>query len=314
MRHLFVLLCVATVALAMVLVVVSSRPALAVGSQIRTFVASTGSDANPCTRTSPCRTFAAALTQTTSGGEVVALDTGGYGTLTITQSVTITAAPGVLAFIAPSTGAAITVNVGASDTVILRNLQLNGQGGSYGVNYEAGGTLHLENLSVTGFTSHGINVVLSSAAELHVVDTVVRGSGGYGIYLTSSLAIAHAVILRTRLESNGNGLIAVSNILATVKETNAIGNAAQGFVVQPSSGPSELDLEGCMASSNGTFAILANSVSIPTTATIRVSNCIVTGNGTGLQTTPYGAILSRSNNTVEANDSNGSFTGTYAAK
>ena len=107
--HLLAVLALSLVVVAALLLNGSGHPALAAGTRIRSFVASTGSDANPCTPLSPRRTFATALAATASGGEVVALDTGGFGTLTISQAITITAVPGAEAFIAPSSGAAITV-------------------------------------------------------------------------------------------------------------------------------------------------------------------------------------------------------------
>src|SRR6266568_4863825 len=97
----------------------------------RTFVsAAGGNDANPCTLTLPCRNFQAAIAQTASGGEVIVLDSGGYGTVTISQAVSLIAPPGVYAGISVFSGAGITVSAGASDVVVIRGLTLNGLGGS----------------------------------------------------------------------------------------------------------------------------------------------------------------------------------------
>src|SRR5512143_3979157 len=63
----------------------------------RTFVASYGSDANPCSVTQPCRGFAAAILQADAGGEVVVLDSGGYGPVTIGKSIALIAPEGVYA-------------------------------------------------------------------------------------------------------------------------------------------------------------------------------------------------------------------------
>src|SRR6266540_418367 len=134
-------LALSVVALASVIGVSSTHPAYAVGSQIRTFVSSTGSDANPCSRVAPCRTFGAALVQTAGGGEIVALDSGGYGAVTISQAVTIVAAPGIQASISPASGAAITVSAGPGDVVVLRNLYLNAQGAGNGILYQAAAAL-----------------------------------------------------------------------------------------------------------------------------------------------------------------------------
>jgi hypothetical protein len=98
--------------------------------QVRTWVSPAGVDTNPCTREQPCRNFGAAITVVAAGGEVVALESAGYGPVTITKSVTIVAPAGVHAAIAPTSGAAITVSAADSDHVVLRNLYLNSQGGT----------------------------------------------------------------------------------------------------------------------------------------------------------------------------------------
>src|SRR5687767_10104176 len=95
----------------------------------RAFVSSTGNDANTatnCAQSAPCRTFASAITVVSSGGELIALDSSGYGPVTVTQSITIAAAPGQTAFIIVATGTTgITVNPGAGVVVTLRNLNIN---------------------------------------------------------------------------------------------------------------------------------------------------------------------------------------------
>src|ERR1700744_1005524 len=89
----------------------------------RVFVASYGNDANPCTFGSPCKTFQGALSQVAPGGEITAIDSAGFGPVTITQAVTITSPNGVEAGIAANPGGnAITVNAGASDSVVLSGL------------------------------------------------------------------------------------------------------------------------------------------------------------------------------------------------
>src|SRR5262249_58062915 len=55
----------------------------------RTWVSGVGSDANPCSRTAPCQTFAGAISKTAVGGEINCLDPGGFGAVTITKSITI---------------------------------------------------------------------------------------------------------------------------------------------------------------------------------------------------------------------------------
>ena len=55
----------------------------------RTWVSGVGDDANPCSRTAPCKTFAGAISKTALNGEINCLDPGGFGAVTITKSITI---------------------------------------------------------------------------------------------------------------------------------------------------------------------------------------------------------------------------------
>src|SRR5438270_9257162 len=87
------------------------------GFNNRSAVSSIGLDSNPCTVASPCRSFGAAIAQTNPGGEIVALDSAGYGPFTIDASLTISGAPGVHAAVTATVGTAITVAVAPSDRV-----------------------------------------------------------------------------------------------------------------------------------------------------------------------------------------------------
>src|SRR5689334_19511287 len=116
----------------------------ALAASQRTFVASTGVDTHPCTLAQPCRTFGAALAQTSAHGEIIVIDSAGYGPVTINKSVSIVAPPGIYAGLTVFSGDGITVNAGASDTVVLRGLTINGQGGNEGVVITHAGTVQVE--------------------------------------------------------------------------------------------------------------------------------------------------------------------------
>ena len=108
--------------------------ALSAAAQPRVFVsAQTGIDTNPCSVTSPCRTFGQALSVVASGGEVIVLDSGGYGPVTINKPVTIEAPPGIYAGINTPAGSnpsvGINVSAGVGTSVVLRGLTFNGAGG-----------------------------------------------------------------------------------------------------------------------------------------------------------------------------------------
>src|SRR6185295_8058405 len=70
---------------------------LAQAQATRTWVSGVGDDANPCSRTAPCKTFAGAISKTATGGYINVLDPGGFGGVTITKSITIDGSGGPMA-------------------------------------------------------------------------------------------------------------------------------------------------------------------------------------------------------------------------
>src|ERR1017187_1382899 len=100
-------------------------PTIGGGQATRTWVSGVGDDANPCSRTAPCKTFAGAISKTAVGGEIDALDPGGFGAITITKAITLDGA-GTLASVLASGTNAITVAAGANDVVTIRNLTIDG--------------------------------------------------------------------------------------------------------------------------------------------------------------------------------------------
>lgn len=124
----------------------------------RTFVASSGSDANPCSLALPCRSFAAALIQTSGGGEIVVLDSAGYGTVVVDKAVTITAPDGVYAGITvPAGSTGILVSASATDDVLLRGLSITGQGGGVGIKLASAATLLVDRCVIRAFAFPGFS-------------------------------------------------------------------------------------------------------------------------------------------------------------
>ena len=93
----------------------------------RTWVSGVGDDANPCSRTAPCKTFAGAISKTAAGGEINVLDPGGFGAVTITKSITIRS-DHIEAGVLVSGTNGIIVNAGATDRVVLEGLDIEGLG------------------------------------------------------------------------------------------------------------------------------------------------------------------------------------------
>src|SRR5215470_14136181 len=106
------------------------------GQASRTWVSGVGDDVNPCSRTALCKTWAGAISKTAQGGEIDALDPGGFGALTITKSVTLDGGGGQVASTLVAGTNGIVVQAGGSDVVIIRNIRINGllNSGNAGIN------------------------------------------------------------------------------------------------------------------------------------------------------------------------------------
>src|SRR5689334_22928867 len=157
----------------------------------RTWVSGVGDDANPCSRTAPCKTFAGAISKTAAGGEIDALDPGGFGAVTITKAITIDGGGGQVASVLVSGTNGIVVQAGPSDVVILRNLRINGIGtGINGIRFLSGKDLNVEDCYIFGFTTNGLDIALNQAtqASVHVFHSVFKNNGGVGIRATNAVA------------------------------------------------------------------------------------------------------------------------------
>src|ERR1700737_4709600 len=117
----------AALVLGLFLPFLASAPANAQAT--RTWVSGVGDDANPCSRTAPCKTFAGAISKTAACGEIDVLDPGGFGALTLTKSITLDGT-GALGSILASGFNGITINVASTDFVTIRGLSINGVGSS----------------------------------------------------------------------------------------------------------------------------------------------------------------------------------------
>ena len=166
-------------------------------ARARVFVASYGNDSNPCTFGSPCKTFQQAVNVVDPNGEVMAIDSAGFGPISITgKSVTITSPPGVEAgIVAPAVGgAAITINSVSKDTVIrLSGLTLDGANilNSTGISFSGtGGNLTVRDCVIRNFGQDGIDFFPDGGGVLSVSNTVVSDNGNTGIAYYPSGAIS----------------------------------------------------------------------------------------------------------------------------
>src|SRR6516165_8742666 len=119
----------------------------------RTWVSGVGDDANPCSRTAPCKTFAGAISKTAAFGEINCLDPGGFGAVTITKSIIISCEAGTAGILVSGTNG-IVASVGASDIVYLRGLDFEGvTTGLAGISFTGSGVLHVERCLIRDFNA-----------------------------------------------------------------------------------------------------------------------------------------------------------------
>jgi hypothetical protein len=266
----------------------------------RTWVSGVGDDANPCSRTAPCKTFAGAIAQTAAGGEIDALDPGGFGAVTITKAITIDGGAGQIAGVLVSGTNGIVIQAGPNDVVRLRNLDINGLGtGLNGIRFVAGAGLEVHNVHVYQFTQQGIDFEAPTSAQafLTVTDSQVENNGGGAIWLTGA-GTPIAFITNVNMQFNARGLRAEDGSVVHVKNSVASNNNASGFVALGTSRAVTLNLDHCAAFRN-TTGVYAGSNS-----NVNISDTTVTSNTTGLLLAG-GGINSAGNNTVIGNGTNG---------
>jgi hypothetical protein len=199
----------------------------------RTWVSGVGDDANPCSRTAPCKTFAGAISKTAVSGEIDCIDPGGFGTVTITKSLTIDGG-GTFASILSAGTNGVNVNDSASATpqtsiVTLRNLSINGAGtGIQGLNITSGKTLYVENVEIFGMTGNGVNFALSAVpaggagyeAFLDDVDIRdLRGASSIGVKLVAPGSFLAAGMDHVRVERVPTGVQVGNNAVATIRNS-----------------------------------------------------------------------------------------------
>jgi hypothetical protein len=275
----------------------------------RTWVSGVGDDANPRSRTAPCKTFAGAISKTDPSGEIDALDPGGYGAVTITKSMTIDGR-GTLASILNSATTGIVVNAGVNDVVIIRNVTLNGAGsGVRGIRFLAGAALHLENVQVFGNSGPGILVDANMAVEFVAVNVTVERNGNSGIIVQPGAAGSAQVALeRVRAQNNqGSGIEIRDRTKGTIVDCLMAGNSSHGLVVSTGPGASEVGVDRSASCSNGSVGIRAAG---SPNAVVRIANLDVFNNGGGVQATEGSTIASYGNNRIAGNGTNGSPTTT----
>ena len=242
----------------------------------RTWVSGVGDDANPCSRTAPCKTFAGAISKTAAGGEIDCLDPGGFGAVTITKAMTIDC-NGVTGGILSAGTNGVIINAGANDKVVLRNLSINGFGtGANGVRFLAGAQLSIENCALYGFAGNAVDVAKTASGEVYVSNTYITKTNK-GVFLSTTAGFITAFINDTMIvNATTNGVESASNgIFTTVDNSTIVSAGANGIVV--SAGNGQINVGNSEVTGNVTAVNAAITGSI-----IRISDNLIYNNTTDI--------------------------------
>ena len=279
-------------------------------AQTRTWVSGVGDDANPCSRTAPCKTFAGAMGKTAAGGEINCVDAGGFGAVTINKAMAIKCDNTEGGVVVSATNG-ITVSAGANDIVYLSGLDIEGfQVSPSGVQFNSGAALHIHNCTIRGF-ANGVNFTPSAGIpELYITDSIIADNEptgtGNGVLVAPTAAAAAVVDLRNvrlindfrglQLSSAGTTGILTAGVTASVISGNTagVGVAAVGAVGK---GPVTIVVDNSNVSQNQ-FGLLATGAS---NVLITIGRSVLTGNGTAFSPGAGGLTQSYGDNDVESN-------------
>jgi hypothetical protein len=205
----------------------------------RTWVSGVGDDVNPCSRTAPCKTFAGAISKTAAGGEINCLDSGGFGTLTITKAITIYC-EGVIGGVLASGITGINVNAAATDHVVLRGLDIDGAGtttGTIGVNIIQAASVLIEHCIIRNFNTSpalGVRTIAPNFNSMLLIrDSIIThngtGAAGGGVLIDTSGGSARVSIVNSSIDKNFVGVTAQGTSNVQVDRTNISENVSTGF-------------------------------------------------------------------------------------
>jgi hypothetical protein len=245
----------------------------------RTWVSGVGDDANPCSRTAPCKTFAGAISKTASPGIINCLDPGGFGAVTITKSITIDCT-GTYGSVLSSGVQGVIINALSTDKVILRAIDINGAGTTLGTN--------------------GINVV--QASKVDVVNTNIANYSTNGILCNLSTGGANLSIINSEISQNSSAAVNLqANCRAEIQHSYFNQNGGAGVVTQASTTDANIAQSYINNNSFGVSAGNSSVIFLYATQISHNSQSVNTFNGGVVNSHGNNAILNNTTNIVPPN-------------
>jgi hypothetical protein len=282
--------------------------AVANAQMTRTWVSRTGDDSSStCSTTAPCRTFTGALLKTLDKGEIDCLDSGSFGTVSITKNITIDGKGTMAAILATNTNGVVindsTMLTPQSIVVVLRNLSISGGStGLDGIRFLAGKALQVEHCVISGFggngtNSDGIDVALTAQAfgnqNVKVTDTIISNNTGNGIRASNTGTLSGVLVTvdSSHLDSNANGILTSTACTLQVANSYFVFNTDSGLDIGTGTFSVDVDASVFESNSNGIKA---------EASTTRIGGCRISGNFNGINFLG-GTVQSFGDNKVKGN-------------
>ena len=303
-----------TLALAAFMLVLTS---IAQAQATRTWVSGVGDDVNPCSRTAPCKTWAGAISKTAAGGEINALDPGGFGTLTITKSIIVDGTTGAgwgSTLFSSVNGFVINDSQTATPgtiKVVLRNLSINGAGttlGVDGIRVLQGLTVRIEDCVISNGSGDGIDI--SEANDTHVTIRNTRiNNFGNGIRVGTAAGFAKVTMENVSISHSTKGIFASSRSRVTGKGLTishcGTGVHAEGQVAGNAGAEAVVTLEDSQVAHNTSHGLQAGGGLATSSSIIRISNNMVANNaGNAVSIQVNGVVDTWANNRFSGNADN----------
>ena len=270
----------------------------ALAQSTRTWVSGLGDDVNPGSRTAPCKTFAGAISKTAAGGEIDCIDPGGFGSITITKSITIDGG-GTFASILSSGTTGVTINAAATDVVTLRNLSINGATtGLFGIRILSAAEVNIEDCVIFEFgtaTSKGIDVASTVTCKVNIKNTIVRGCTAGAVHVHPTTTGTVVTLNKCDLNDSQFGLGANERGTVTLDDCVLSGNGV-GVSSFATGAAANVMVSGCTFTKN-TTGVLSRGA----TSTVRISDNTISQNGTGIAVQMSGQLISFSDNVIKGN-------------
>lgn len=268
----------------------------------RTWISGVGDDANPCSRTAPCRTLQGTISKTANNGEINAIDAGGVGAVTITKSITFDFT-NVLTGVLVSGTSGIIINA-ANSVVTLRGLDINGlTTGITGIRIINAKAVFIEDCTIYGF-QRGISDERTNGGSLSVSNSIIKNNSVVNALVGGgSTPAIKATFENVQLKNSSAGIGLWASDGSNVSVLNSVisGNFDKGVYAEEST---VVDIQGGTIAFNDTGIMLESG-----SPTVRISAVSITMNNLGLDV-QGGTLSSYGNNKIQGNQTNGAVSGT----